>query len=256
MFSLSLIIILNGFIQNRLLHKAIENNNYKAANKAINRGAWINTPKHIFDFVVFSYNRTPLMTACENGNEEIVKLLIESGADVNKTDTVINVHPINSALDGTNQNRYKIVLYLISKGADANLTRFGSSDVLQDSISIYDTDTEETIAEGYELFLYLLDNNASTSFSLKNNAFTWAAYMNNSTVIIHLIENNYYAVNDYDENMSTALTVAAKCNKSAIIKLLLNYGANATLKDAYDKTALDYAIENGNEEIIELLKEG
>ena len=39
------------------------------------------------------YGWSPLMEACENGHEEIVKILLEEGADVNDQDNVSGTSP-------------------------------------------------------------------------------------------------------------------------------------------------------------------
>ncbi len=60
---------------------------------------------------------------------------------------------------------------------------------------------------------------------------------------------------DHQNNLTgnTALSMASTHNRPLIVKLLLENNANKDLKDYLGKTALDCAIENNNNEIIQLL---
>ena len=59
------------------------------------------------------FNKTPLHIACENDNEDIIKLLISKGVDVNAVDKDINT-PLHIAC--TNNN-FDIIKLLIDNGA-------------------------------------------------------------------------------------------------------------------------------------------
>jgi hypothetical protein len=61
-----------------------------------------------------SYGQTPLFFACDRGNMEIAKLLIERGADVNVEDTFYHASAISWAAQ---KKRYEIVTLLLDHGA-------------------------------------------------------------------------------------------------------------------------------------------
>ncbi len=66
------------------------------------------------------YRFTPLGEACEAGNFEMVKLLVEDGADVNYVPLLTEASPLAFAAGSDSADNLKIVTYLIEKGADVN----------------------------------------------------------------------------------------------------------------------------------------
>ena len=65
---------------------------------------------------IFADSMPPLYHAVNNGNLEIVKLLVENGADVN-VKNVVGQTPLHEA---ARCGYFEIVKYLIDKGADIN----------------------------------------------------------------------------------------------------------------------------------------
>ena len=57
------------------------------------------------------------------------------------------------------------------------------------------------------------------------------------------------------EKGGTALMLAAWKPSEKIVKLLLDYGADKTIKDKKGRTALDYAKKHYNEKIIDILED-
>jgi uncharacterized protein len=57
-----------------------------------------------------------------------------------------------------------------------------------------------------------------------------------------------------DEKGTSALMYAVQFRNVELVRLLLQYSADKTLKDSTGKTAFEYAVFSGNEEIINLLK--
>ena len=53
--------------------------------------------------------------------------------------------------------------------------------------------------------------------------------------------------------METPLTEAAQMNRTAMVKLLLDHGAALGARDVFDRTALDWARENRNSEMADLM---
>ena len=70
----------------------------------------------------------------------------------------------------------------------------------------------------------------------------------------NLIEENYFDVDSKDSAGNTALIVATKNNETQIIQLLLQLGADKSIKDAEGKTAYDYAVELELVDFLEILK--
>ena len=77
-----------------------------------------------------------------------------------------------------------------------------------------------------------------------------------ATGITEVVKLLLMQMEDYDINGSaqTLLMNAAISGNIALSEYLLSIGADKTLKSSADKTAYDYAIDNGHGELAELLK--
>ena len=89
------IYVVNGVYQNRKLFEAIERDDFNGVNQAVEKGAWINARRYFLYLPNLLYtNPTPLISACKKGNTEIVSLLLDNGADVNKKDNYTRIRKI------------------------------------------------------------------------------------------------------------------------------------------------------------------
>ena len=221
--------IVNGIYQNRKLFDAIEESNIEKAQTAIDRGAWVNLHRHLIPIPELVYtNPTPLIEACSNGNEQLVLLLLENGADVNKRDNCCGETPLLAALDGIKQNRFSLAMKLIEKGADYNACREGTNSPFQETLLVPYEDEESTIEEGFEFFVYLVEHDVDMSIYTSDgaNALTYAARFRNYNAVEYLVKNNYYDVNSRDEAGNTALDVASKYEQEKMVELLISLGAD------------------------------
>jgi hypothetical protein len=76
-----------------------------------------------------------------------------------------------------------------------------------------------------------------------------AIMANNSTLVSKFIEKKA-DLNQTDKGGKTALIYAAFFNRNPLVKLLVDAGANKTIKDGDNRTALDYATTSKNTEAI------
>lgn len=249
------IIIGNGVYQNKKLFDAIESSDYAGAKKAIEKGAWINSRKHLLHIPnLIPQNPTPLINACEKGNEEIISLLLDSGADINKKDSYTEQTPLLAALHGTKANRFSIAMFLLEKGADPFAVQ-NTTSPLEETLVVLNSDNAQTIEEGFKLFQYLIGQQVDMNICKGDaNVLTFATRYGNYNVVEFLIKESYFDINSKDLAGDTALIVATKNNQTQIIQLLLELGANKSLEDVEGKTAYDYALERGLMEFSELLK--
>jgi ankyrin repeat protein len=80
--------------------------------------------------VLGEYASTPLHYACREGNLEIVNFLIEQGANVNSKNHYSTIYPIFDAINSRNnqKNYFLIIQSLIESGVDINKTdSFGNT---------------------------------------------------------------------------------------------------------------------------------
>ena len=245
----------NGFLQNRMLFDAIDANDYDSACIAIKNGAFLEMPRHLIAIPeIVMTNPTPLILACKEGNKSIIALLLESGADINQTDNCTDETPLLAALQGSKQNRFSLASFLIENGADIHMVQQGADSVLQNALLIYDQDSEETIAEGFLLFQYLMEQDVDKAIQVPwESTLTYAVHYRNYNAVRYLLENGHFAVDEPDPNGNTALIIAAKYNRLDIAQLLLGLGASKSCTDNTGKTAYDHAIENGYTKMAQLL---
>ena len=159
------------------------------------------------------------------------------------------------------QNRFSLAMYLIENGADIHMGQSGSnnnhstsSTPFSQALVIPQDADAKTVKEAEDFFLYLMQHNVDTTIPKgPESTLTYATRYSTPFIVDYLIENGYCDINGYDGLGNNALIVATKYEKVDILKVLVELGADKNLTDDLGKTAYDYAIETGNQEIIDLL---
>lgn len=182
---------------------------------------------------------SPLMFAAESGNLYITGLLIENGANVNKTPS----GGTSAIIAASKKNNIEIVELLLKSGADIN-----SKDNEGNTSLIYCAD------RGYPLLADLLcANGADISIQGKfGDALIVAAYYGDSEVCDVILD--YKGdINTKDAFDFTPLMCAAQGNYLETVKFLVEKNADLNLKNFDGFSALDLAVQNGHKEIVEYL---
>jgi len=168
--------------------KHIENSDIKKVKKLINKGVDINK---LYDYGLTEY--TALMWASYYEEFEIIKYLVESGADIN-----FRNHTNSSALIKASMNdKFKTIKYLIHKGADIN---------------VFDTHGRSAIGEAcyggcFKIIKYLICCGADLNLHMTNlqsdiywsticTPFIRACVCINIKIIKYMLKNNA-AINPY-----------------------------------------------------------
>ena len=222
------------------------------------------TSSRLLDILVEERARYPLNQACGGRNIEIIELLIDNGADVNCND---GLTPLSVAYSIKAPTWYEVSQILIEHGASLDYTTEysgGKSAILMDIVDRgygvylpgYRPESKEEEERVIESFNYALENCDHSKVD-----WMWVLKCSVSNdrleIVKILLDQKYCDVNDTSGGM-TALMFAAKNSTLEMVQLLLDYGADKSIK--YDeKTAYDYAVhynkdQPNKEEIIALLE--
>ncbi len=182
----------------------------------------------------------PLMLAIRKNFFDIADLLIQKGADVNG-----KLLKNNALIHALNNKNLTGVDFLLSHGADPNL------DFTSPSIKIM---------QNYTGPIAILKRLLEAGAQLEQGTYDL------KTLLMSAVENNNlpevmliipYAtkdfINKFDKEGETALIKAVKVGNAEMVKSLLDAGAEPSIKNFAQKTALDVALENKNQEIANLL---
>jgi cytohesin len=195
---------------------------------------------------------TPLHLACRNRNEDVVSLLLEKGADVNAKldhgDTLLH----RACMKGNEA----FVSLLLDRGADVNAK-------MDDG----ETPLHRACMKGNEAFVSLLLEKGADVNAKMDNGVTplHEACMNrnimygNEAVVSLLLEKGA-DVNAKMDNGGTPLHLACMnrnimYGNEGVISLLLEKGADVNAKMNNGDTPFHWAIRNGNEAVVSLLLE-
>ena len=285
-----------GFNQNPLI-AAIKSNSLECVKILLERGADPNTcenkmcclayacsipnieiVKALIEYGAFvngvDKNTTkPIVIAAENGFLDIVKYLIESGADFDDTPSNSNLSPLTAACKN---DHVKVVEYLLSIGVnptDAHepqalpiniAKKYQSSQVL--SLLLEDSNTETTSISQLLLdaiqkrdtytIKALVDKKFKFGYmdSQKRTALHYAAETNRE--IVEYMINHGFEVNAADEKGVTPLHLAISKNNYECTRVLLEHNAdiNASTVDGY--TPIRIAAQNKRFNLVQLLLSG
>ena len=189
------------------------------------------------------WHDTPLSKACHDGDESLVQLLLEHGADVDaegRNGTALQVAA--ESWHGTEQ----IVSLLLEKHANANAQgSFG-----------YGTALQAAAYRGNEEIVRLLLSKGADVDALcgKYGTALQAASRGGNAMIVKLLLDEGTAVNTPGGEYGTALQAASyRHGNDYIVNLLLEKGADVNAQGGEYGTALQAAAYRGNNEIVSLL---
>lgn len=270
-FSLLIFIILfltinvTKYSSTKKLIKAIDNKDYETIESiSKKRNFNINRRPYFIKFFATAteqWNLPPLHYACVRDDLKAVEILIKYRADVNLT--IDDYSPILYCVRGSDASNYdKIIDVLINNGANVSYKTKNNLSVLDFLLSGGSDYNETYVNSQFEVFKKIIeiDNTLAYKELLRKesigsgNYLHRAVYFNNDKIVDYLINKLNFNVDEINLNNETSLMIAAKENNIETVKCLLNNNANVTLKNNDQKTALDFARDNGNFEIVELLE--
>jgi len=213
-------------------------------------------------------NPTPLMKAAEEGEADIIKLLIASGANVN----AYNDYGDTALIYAVRANKIESVKVLLDAGANPNLSNKGGvsavtiaanngykeiSQLFVKSGKVEDTLLTASLRGDVKAVKEFIKKGANVN-EKDNNGFTilmLTARQNNPEIIKLLLDAgadmNAVSGEATFDGKYTALALAAGNNQVENIKLLLAAGAKVNVKDLRQNTPLHYAA--NNEEMTKML---
>ena len=167
---------------------------------------------------------TPLMFAAREGDLESAKLLLDAGADVNQT-TEYGWTPL---LTATNNRHYQLGKYLIERGADVNKANKGSWTPLylatdNRNIEGGDYPVPKPDMDHLEYIKLLLEHGADPNARAKDNTLT----------------RTIFTMQWFFEDGCTPFVRAAQSSDTALMKLLLDWGADPFIADGFRRHGAD-----------------
>ena len=217
------------------MEKAIKKGNVEAVKKYVKKGADVN--------FINRHEETALMCAISIHNFEIIKILLNNKADVNKTG-YHKITPLHHLCDSSNDqvsgndkwDDFEVAKLLLEHGANPN------------AVCDWPNKTPLLIAaeQGNEEIVDLLlahgaDINQRgiwTPGQSGNTALHYAAWKGNMKLAVFLL-NKGADVNIKGVNKETPLHKAEGPNKEEMVKLLLSWGADPNDKDRFGRPSLE-----------------
>ena len=221
---------------------------------------------------VIGGGQTPLIFASGNGDLEIVKVLLENRANINKTDA-----KGGTALMFASANNYPdIVKLLLTRGANVNAvdshlktalmlaTERGHLEVVRlllangANVNVFDDSGDTALyiaieAKQPDIVELLIRNSADVNNGSRYTRPLIKAINRNQPRIVQLLLNAGANIKATTSSGGTALMAASYYGQLDIIKSLLLRGANINATDTYGKTALMRASRAGRTDTVKFL---
>jgi ankyrin repeat protein len=186
--------------------------------------------------------RTPLSLAAARGHEQVVMLLLESGAELDDEDSE-GTTPLSLAIANGHE---AVVKLLLEKGAKLDYKDSdGKMPLLLAAANGHEAVVKLLLESGAELDDE--DSEGTTPLSL--------AAANGHEGIVKLLLEKGAKLDSEDSDGKTPLSLAAAKGHEAVVKLLLEKGAEVDSKDSDGQTPLSMAAAEGHKAVVELLLE-
>ncbi len=196
--------------------------------------------QHIVDYL--NSKATPdLISAAYHGETEVVKILIENGADINERNSRGMTALMGAAINGHTES----IIYLLENGSKIDMSgTLGTA--LMIAIRQGKTDTANLlIARGADSNVASVDG---------GTALMLAAVHGHADIVAKLIKNGAN-VNTADKHGETALWYASGEGHTDVLRQLLDNGARSKMKTHKGSTPLHISSAKGHAKIVKLLLE-
>lgn len=234
-FILIFVIHIKNRISFDIMIDSIEENNILKLERAL----MIGNPNYVKGNALWDhlceapFKKSPLQLACYKGNFDMVKLMVEKGADVNYTKINAVYSPLICTILGQSEKDLEIVNYLIGKGADVTYRCNVERPVISWLVR------SKTVSKnGLEILKRLVDAGADVK---QMNYLKDACYWKHNDLIMYFIDECDYSANGGEIIQQYCRGV----NKFSldIFELLIRNGADIYETDKDSKNAIDYLIE-------------
>lgn len=177
-------------------------------------------------------DQMPLHFAAETGNSEIIAMLTEAGADVNCTDT----NGVTPLMVMARQGRTDAALKFL-RNPDVDIT-------LRDNLNHMAIDY--ATASGLRELVKALSQSEEHTDASGNTTLHHACWNEQGEVVKVLLEQDRENVNKVNDDGETPLILAVKRSNLVITRLLLDAGADAQCADMDGVLPLHIAADNGD----------
>lgn len=184
-------------------------------------------------------NESPLLVAAANGHKRVVRYLFENNADINERN-INNKSPFLAACYGGSKS---VAKYLFKKDCDV-------------SAEDMELGLKSAAENGHINLIIFLKKYLKDTKDVDNATLLFhAAGAGRNEVISYLLDNQT-DINSIDANGegATALFYAIRGGKKNTVEFLLENGADPLVRLNNGKTALNYAIDKGHNDIAEILQ--
>jgi ankyrin repeat protein len=187
------------------------------------------------------YHGTPLRAASYRGHIDVVRVLLEHGANAN---TIDKNNPLSSAYDG---RHLEIMRLLLEHGADADALYESDGDLVLHQAS---SDGEAEVVH------LLLRHNADAD---ARGEFDWTplqcASLFGHTKVVQVLLDHGADINELAKGHYSPLFLAIRNGFLEVVQLLLEHGADVNIQDSRDRTPYQVAESLGLADIVRLLLE-
>ena len=196
---------------------------------------------------------TPLGTACFYKRYYAVEVLLEKGADPNFGDKRV-YPPISETFSGVHPNdideAMEIAELLFKYGVDVNNMSTELSPLYAFGKMTGSFKTDENKEKYLQVVKYLVEKGAK----VKGAELVYSGALGNHFELVkYLVED--VGMNGFFGRDGSAVSAATEVGSYEMVEYLLKQGFSATAKVPYGKTPMEYAEENNDEAMIELLKQ-
>jgi ankyrin repeat protein len=185
--------------------------------------------------------KAPLLVVAEKGHKQIVKLLLDKGANVNAQSGYYG-NTLQAASKGGHE---AVVQLLLDKGAEVNAQG-----------GVYSNALQAASKGGHEAVAQLLLNKGAevnAQGGLYGNALS-AASKGGYEAVVHLLLDKGAEINAQGLGYDNAIRAASQGGHEAVVQLLLNNGTDVNARDRRYGNAPQAASKGGHEVVVKLLK--